>query len=84
MPTRSVTVSTLHSGNVTVGTHSLMVTESVLAAMNQTAAAARSTNPIVRSLMSRPFTVSVDGLCACAVLRAINPIINRFHPTSDL
>lgn len=74
---------TLHSGSVTVGIHSLMVTDFVLAAMNQMARAAMSTEPIVRSLMSCPLTVKVEGVCAFVAFRAMGTIIGRLVRAGD-
>lgn len=70
---------TLQSGSVTVGIHSLIVTDPVFAAMNQIASAASTTKPIVRSRMSRPLTVTVEGACGGDSLRAISLIIELFR-----
>ncbi len=61
-------------GSVTSGTHRRMVTEPVLAAMNQTARAASSTKPMVRSRTSRPLTVTLDGGCSFAVFSAMRSV----------
>src|SRR5690606_34795021 len=79
-PARRVTVRTLHSGSVTVGIHSRTVTEPVLAAMNQMAAATISSDPMVRSLMARPLTVTVGGPYAPAELRVFRDIPSIIGP----
>src|SRR5690606_33555254 len=81
-PARRVTVRTLHSGSVTVGIHSRTVTEPVLAAMNQMAAATISSDPMVRSLMARPLTVTVGGPYAPAELRVFRDIPSIIGPAA--
>ncbi|GGV53350.1 hypothetical protein GCM10010293_66380 [Streptomyces griseoflavus] len=60
-----------------------MVTEFVFAAMNQMATPASSTEPMVRSLTSRPLTVTVGGPYSRAGFRAIRVIMGRLCDACD-
>src|SRR5215471_297407 len=71
MPTRRVTDRTIHRGRVTSEIQSRMVTELVLAAMNQILRAASRKKPTERSRNSRPLTVKVDGPRVLAVFWAM-------------